>query len=79
MVYMVASQTGHPQKLAFAFLRDIKGEWEHMYSRFDCVRAGPEQMTHSFKPILTKKMVPFFLSLDHFNSNLFLIRIDVLF
>ena len=79
MVYMVASQTGHPQKLAFAFLRDIKGEWEHMYSRFDCVRAGPEQMTHSFKPILTKKMVPFFLSLDHFNSNLFSIRIDVLF
>jgi len=57
MVYMCATQTGHPQKLAFTFLRDIRDEWEQMYSRFDCVRAGPEQMTHSFKPILTKKMM----------------------
>lgn len=60
IVYLCATHEKFPQKMAFGFLREIMVEWNKTYSRFDCVRAAPEEMTDDFKPVFTKKMVSLF-------------------
>lgn len=57
MVFLCVTQVEHPQKIAFTFLHDIKKEWYRTFGRFESARAGEDEMTAQFEPVLQRKMV----------------------